>query len=139
MTCQSWNLPNNPRSVHSLKSQTTVRFLHFCLNAIVTQNNVKSDSETLFYSIVMTTCSTVLAMGAMPLLLYLYSQGFSGLGNAVPYTGIFIALMMTIIPCAVGIAINHWAPRYSQIIIKVNCTSGAKVCNLWVFEWGRIL
>ncbi|GAA6112000.1 sodium/bile acid cotransporter-like [Tachysurus ichikawai] len=69
-------------------------------------------------SIVMTTCSTVLALGAMPLLLYLYCQGFSGLEKAVPFTGIIIALLMTIVPCAVGIAINHWVPRYSQIIIK---------------------
>lgn len=93
------------------------------------QNNVKRDSDSLFYSIVMTTCSTVLALGAMPLLLYLYCQGFSGLENAVPYTGIFIALVMTLVPCAVGIAINHWAPRYSQIIIKVYCNSGTKVCS----------
>lgn len=55
----------------------------------------------------------------MPLLLYLYCQGFSGLENAVPYAGIIIALIMTLMPCAVGIAINHWAPRYSQVIIKV--------------------
>ncbi|TTC73830.1 Sodium/bile acid cotransporter [Bagarius yarrelli] len=69
-------------------------------------------------SIVMTTCSTVLALGAMPLLLYLYCQGFSGLEKAVPYTGIIIALVMTLVPCGVGIAINHWAPRYSKFIIK---------------------
>ncbi|XP_053366248.1 hepatic sodium/bile acid cotransporter-like [Clarias gariepinus] len=70
-------------------------------------------------SIVMTTCSTVLALGAMPLLLYLYGQGFSGLESAIPYAGIFIALIMTLLPCAVGIAINHWAPRYSEIVTKV--------------------
>ncbi|KAF4083907.1 hypothetical protein AMELA_G00122680 [Ameiurus melas] len=69
-------------------------------------------------SIVMTTCSTVLALGVMPLLLYLYCRGFSGLENAVPYSRISIALIMTIVPCAVGIAIHHWAPRYSQIVIK---------------------
>ncbi|KAK3562592.1 hypothetical protein QTP86_002076 [Hemibagrus guttatus] len=61
---------------------------------------------------------SVLALGAMPLLLYLYCQSFSGLETAVPYTGIIIALVMTIVPCTVGIAINHWAPRYSQIVIK---------------------
>ncbi|XP_072545844.1 hepatic sodium/bile acid cotransporter-like isoform X2 [Salminus brasiliensis] len=70
-------------------------------------------------SIVMTTCSTVLALGAMPFLLYLYCQGFSGLENAVPYAGIVIALVMTLVPCAFGIAINHWAPRFSPMIIKV--------------------
>ncbi|XP_030643151.1 sodium/bile acid cotransporter-like [Chanos chanos] len=73
-------------------------------------------------SIVMTTCSTVLALGMMPLLLYLYCQGFANLANAVPYTGITIALIMTLAPCAIGIAINHWFPRYSQIIIKAGLT-----------------
>uniref|UniRef100_A0A3B4CE55 Hepatic sodium/bile acid cotransporter n=1 Tax=Pygocentrus nattereri TaxID=42514 RepID=A0A3B4CE55_PYGNA len=70
-------------------------------------------------SILMTTCSTVVALGAMPLLLYLYCQGFSGLENAVPYAGIIIALILTLVPCAIGIAINHWASRYSQMIVKV--------------------
>ncbi|XP_060789981.1 hepatic sodium/bile acid cotransporter-like [Neoarius graeffei] len=69
-------------------------------------------------SVVMTTCSTVLALGAMPLLLFLYCQGLANLENAVPYIKIFIALLMTLVPCAVGITINHWAPRYSQFIIK---------------------
>ncbi|XP_066498681.1 hepatic sodium/bile acid cotransporter-like [Hoplias malabaricus] len=70
-------------------------------------------------SIVMTTCSTVVALGAMPFLLYLYCQGFPGLENAVPYAGIIIALIMTLVPCAIGIAINHWARRYSKTIIKI--------------------
>ncbi|XP_038864974.1 sodium/bile acid cotransporter-like [Salvelinus namaycush] len=70
-------------------------------------------------SIVMTTCSTVLALGMMPLLLFLYCHGFNNLENAVPYTGITIALIMTLVPCAIGIAINHRVPQYSQIIIKV--------------------
>ncbi|KAL7873439.1 hypothetical protein AOLI_G00125100 [Acnodon oligacanthus] len=70
-------------------------------------------------SIVMTTCSTVMALGAMPLLLYLYCQGFPGLENAVPYVGIIIALIMTLVPCTIGITINHWASRYSQMIVKV--------------------
>ncbi|XP_062863756.1 hepatic sodium/bile acid cotransporter [Trichomycterus rosablanca] len=70
-------------------------------------------------SIVMTTCSTVLTLGAMPLLLYLYCKGVSGLQQAVPYFGIFVALIMTLAPCGIGIAINHWAPHYSQIILKI--------------------
>ncbi|KAI4882535.1 hypothetical protein NFI96_010406 [Prochilodus magdalenae] len=70
-------------------------------------------------SIVMTTCSTVMALGAMPLLLYLYCKGFSGLENAVPYAGIIISLVMTLVPCAIGVAINHWAARYSKTIVKV--------------------
>lgn len=70
----------------------------------------------------MTTCSTVLALGMMSLLLFLYCHGFNNLENAVPYTGITIALIMTLVPCAIGIAINHRVPQYSQIIIKVSLT-----------------
>ena len=67
----------------------------------------------------MTTCSTVAALGMMPLLLFLYCQGFNNLENAVPYTGITLALLMTLVPCAIGIAINHHKPNYSPIITKV--------------------
>ncbi|KAL7888410.1 hypothetical protein AOLI_G00033840 [Acnodon oligacanthus] len=70
-------------------------------------------------SIVMTTCSTVLALAMMPLLLYLYCWGFSGLEAAVPYTGITITLVMTLLPCAIGIFINYKAPQQAKIITKV--------------------
>ncbi|KAM6961101.1 hepatic sodium/bile acid cotransporter-like [Aplochiton taeniatus] len=70
-------------------------------------------------SIVMTTCSTVMALGMMPLLLFLYCQGFDNLENAVPYTGITIALILTLAPCGIGIVINHYKPQHSPVIIKV--------------------
>ncbi|KAF7664027.1 hypothetical protein LDENG_00191880 [Lucifuga dentata] len=70
-------------------------------------------------SIVMTTCSTFLALGMMPLLLYLYCQGFSDLQNAMPYTDIVIGLFMILIPCSAGIFINYYRPQYSKIITKV--------------------
>ncbi|KAL2098613.1 hypothetical protein ACEWY4_005093 [Coilia grayii] len=69
-------------------------------------------------SIVMTTCSTVLALGMMPALLYLYCKGFE-LESAVPYAGILVALIMTLVPCCVGIAINHWRPHWSRVVMKV--------------------
>ncbi|XP_029317002.1 sodium/bile acid cotransporter-like [Cottoperca gobio] len=70
-------------------------------------------------SIVMTTCSCIAALGLMPLLLYIYCQGFTGLENAVPYVGIICALVFTLVPCSIGIAINHYKPNYSSIIQKV--------------------
>ncbi|XP_062406408.1 hepatic sodium/bile acid cotransporter [Sardina pilchardus] len=70
-------------------------------------------------SIVMTACSTLLALGMMPLLLFLYCQGITGLESAVPYGGISIALVMTLVPCAIGIYINHRVPQYSKLITKV--------------------
>ncbi|KAM9779384.1 hepatic sodium/bile acid cotransporter isoform X2 [Syngnathus typhle] len=73
-------------------------------------------------SIVMTSCSTLLALGMMPLLLYLYCQGFGDLQNAVPYVDITVALAMILVPCGIGIFINHYRPQYSKIITKIGLT-----------------
>lgn len=70
-------------------------------------------------SIVMTASSSLLALGMMPLLLFLYIQGFPGLHNAVPYGGITLTLIMTLIPCAIGIYLKHRFPSYSRRITKV--------------------
>ncbi|KAG1964154.1 ileal sodium/bile acid cotransporter [Pimephales promelas] len=70
-------------------------------------------------SVVMTTCSTALGLGMMPLLLYLYSQGFSNLVQYVPFTGITFALIMILVACGIGILINYRVPQYSKIIIQV--------------------
>ncbi|KAJ8007339.1 hypothetical protein DPEC_G00116500 [Dallia pectoralis] len=70
-------------------------------------------------SIVLTNCSTTLALAMMPLLLLLYSQGFSDLASFVPYAGICLALVMTLVPCGIGILINYYRPQYSKTITKV--------------------
>ncbi|XP_047429538.1 sodium/bile acid cotransporter isoform X2 [Mugil cephalus] len=69
-------------------------------------------------SIVMTSCSTLLALGMMPLLLFLYCKGFPNLQNAVPYANIMISLVMILVPCGIGILINHFRPQYAKIIKK---------------------
>uniref|UniRef100_A0A8C8R7Q5 Hepatic sodium/bile acid cotransporter n=1 Tax=Pelusios castaneus TaxID=367368 RepID=A0A8C8R7Q5_9SAUR len=71
-------------------------------------------------SIVMTTCSTLLALGLMPLLLYLYSRGLykGDLQGKVPYKGIVISLAMMLIPCTIGIFLNAKKPQYTRLIIK---------------------
>ncbi|KAM9703243.1 hepatic sodium/bile acid cotransporter isoform 1-T2 [Menidia menidia] len=73
-------------------------------------------------SIVMTSCSTLLALGMMPLLLYLYCQGFSGLQSAVPYVDIVLSLVMILVPCGAGILLNHYRPQHSRLITKVGLT-----------------
>ncbi|XP_012732605.2 sodium/bile acid cotransporter [Fundulus heteroclitus] len=70
-------------------------------------------------SIVMTTCSTLLALGMMPLLLFLYCQGFSNLQKAVPYVDIIVSLVAILVPCGTGILINYFRPQYSKMITKV--------------------
>lgn len=61
----------------------------------------------------------MVGLGMMPLLLFILSHGFPGLENAVPYKGIIAALVLTLVPCGVGILINHHKPKYSQIVKKV--------------------
>lgn len=69
----------------------------------------------------MTTCSTVLAIGLMPLLLYLYSGGLyeGDLEGKVPYKGIITSLVIMLIPCAIDIILNEKKPEYTGFIIKV--------------------
>ncbi|XP_064920487.1 hepatic sodium/bile acid cotransporter [Columba livia] len=71
-------------------------------------------------NIVMTTCSTVLAIGLMPPLLYLYSGGLyeGDLEGKVPYKGIITSLVIMLIPSAIGIILNEKKPQYTGFIIK---------------------
>ncbi|XP_060772323.1 hepatic sodium/bile acid cotransporter isoform X2 [Neoarius graeffei] len=69
-------------------------------------------------SIVMTTCSTLAALGMMPLLLFIYCHGFSNL-SVLPYGNIILALFLTVLPCAFGIYINHRVPQYSKLVTRV--------------------
>ncbi|GCB62432.1 hepatic sodium/bile acid cotransporter isoform X1 [Scyliorhinus torazame] len=102
-------------------------------------------------SIVMTTCSTVLALGMMPLLLYLYCKGLS-LANKVPYKEISTSLFLTLIPCGIGIFLNSKYPKYSKIITKtglfilllaaliIGILSGMSIGTaLWMFFSSRLL
>ncbi|XP_056337675.1 hepatic sodium/bile acid cotransporter isoform X1 [Danio aesculapii] len=73
-------------------------------------------------SIVMTACSTVLALAMMPLLLYLYSWGFSNLVDFVPFTGIIFSLILILVPCGIGILINYRMPQYSKMITQAGLT-----------------
>lgn len=67
----------------------------------------------------MTTCSCVAALGMMPLLLYIFCRGINKLEAAVPYGGIMTTLALTLIPCAIGILINHHKPNYATLVKKV--------------------
>ncbi|KAL6105882.1 slc10a1 [Pungitius sinensis] len=89
-------------------------------------------------SIVMTSCSSIAALALMPLLLFVYSQGFSGLEKAVPYVGIASALAFTLVPCGVGIAINHYRPNYAPVVKKVGLTA-LIICGIVVFSLSGVL
>ncbi|KAM4665600.1 LOW QUALITY PROTEIN: hepatic sodium/bile acid cotransporter [Amazona ochrocephala] len=74
--------------------------------------------EDMNLSIVMTTCSTLLAIGLMPLLLYLYGLYEGDLEGKIPYKGIITSLVLMLIPCAIGVILNEKKPQCTGFIIK---------------------
>ncbi|XP_063806832.1 ileal sodium/bile acid cotransporter-like [Pseudophryne corroboree] len=76
-------------------------------------------------SISMTTCSTLLALGMMPLCLFLYTKTWVDSSSVViPYDSIGIALVSLVIPVGVGIFANYKWPRYAKKILKVGSITG---------------
>uniref|UniRef100_A0A8D1DBT2 Ileal sodium/bile acid cotransporter n=1 Tax=Sus scrofa TaxID=9823 RepID=A0A8D1DBT2_PIG len=77
-------------------------------------------------SISMTTCSTVLALGMMPLCLLIYTKLWVNSGMIViPFDNIGISLVALIVPVSIGIFVNHKWPRQAKIILKVGSITGA--------------
>ncbi|XP_025853914.1 sodium-dependent organic anion transporter [Vulpes vulpes] len=76
-------------------------------------------------SITMTTCSTVAALGMMPLCLYLYTFSWNLEQNlTIPYQNIGITLVCLTIPVAFGIYVNYRWPKQSKIILKIGAIVG---------------
>ncbi|KAH0510597.1 Solute carrier family 10 member 6 [Microtus ochrogaster] len=71
-------------------------------------------------SISMTTCSTVAALGMMPLCLYLYTWSWDLKQNlTIPYQSIGITLGSLIVPVAFGFFVNYRWPKQAKVILKV--------------------
>lgn len=73
-------------------------------------------------SILMTTCSSLLGLGVMPLNIYLYSQLImdDALGeDVIPYGNIMINIALTLVPVFIGIVIGHFKPQWVNNTIKV--------------------
>ncbi|XP_034860473.1 solute carrier family 10 member 6 [Mirounga leonina] len=76
-------------------------------------------------SITMTTCSTVAALGMMPLCLYLYTSSWNLEQTlTIPYQNIGITLVCLTIPVAFGIYVNYRWPKQSKIILKIGAIVG---------------
>ncbi|XP_049741775.1 sodium-dependent organic anion transporter [Elephas maximus indicus] len=76
-------------------------------------------------SISMTTCSTVAALGMMPLCLYFYTWSWKLEQNlTIPYQNIGITLVCLTIPVAFGIYVNYRWPKQSKIILKIGAIVG---------------
>ncbi|XP_068121361.1 ileal sodium/bile acid cotransporter-like [Hyperolius riggenbachi] len=76
-------------------------------------------------SVGMTSCSTLFALGMMPLCLFLYTKMWVD-ANAIviPYSTIGIALVALIVPVCVGSFVNHKWPKPARIIAMVGSGIG---------------
>ncbi|XP_043935752.1 solute carrier family 10 member 6 [Protopterus annectens] len=76
-------------------------------------------------SICMTATSTVLAMGMMPLCLYIYTSSWVHAENIrIPYYNIGTTLITLIVPISGGVFVNYKWPKQAKIILKVGSTVG---------------
>ncbi|XP_070541985.1 sodium-dependent organic anion transporter-like [Ptychodera flava] len=71
-------------------------------------------------SVCLTTCSTVLAVGAMPLCLFLYGRSWTADAEfSVPYLIVIVSLIMILIPGALGLLLKWKLPKYIKKITNV--------------------
>ncbi|XP_036613467.1 ileal sodium/bile acid cotransporter [Trichosurus vulpecula] len=76
-------------------------------------------------SISMTTCSTLLALGMMPLCLYIYTKMWTDTGAIkIPYDSLGTTLVALIIPISVGILVKNKWPKQARIILRVGSILG---------------
>lgn len=77
-------------------------------------------------SVSMTTCSTLLALGMMPLCLFLYTKTWVDSGTIViPYDSIGTSLVALVIPVSIGMFVNYKWPPKAKIILKIGSIAGA--------------
>ncbi|XP_006988391.1 ileal sodium/bile acid cotransporter [Peromyscus maniculatus bairdii] len=77
-------------------------------------------------SVSMTTCSTLLALGMMPLCLFIYTKTWVDSGTIViPYDSIGTSLVALVIPVSIGMYVNHKWPQKAKIILKIGSIAGA--------------
>ncbi|XP_061092837.1 ileal sodium/bile acid cotransporter-like [Conger conger] len=76
-------------------------------------------------SISMTTCSSILAMGMMPLCLLIYTSVWTSSDTIqIPYQSIGITLISLLIPVALGIYVKNRWPAAAKKILKVGSIMG---------------
>nr|XP_017825882.3 ileal sodium/bile acid cotransporter [Callithrix jacchus] len=77
-------------------------------------------------SISMTTCSTLLALGMMPLCLLIYTKMWVDSGSLkIPYDNIGTSLVALVVPVSIGMFVNHKWPQKAKIILKIGSIAGA--------------
>ncbi|UYV82636.1 hypothetical protein LAZ67_22000290 [Cordylochernes scorpioides] len=78
----------------------------------------------LALSVAMTTASTLLALGFIPLNIWLYGRGLETASLVIPYGKIATSLVYVTAPVALGVLIKLRLPRVANVITKVGSWSG---------------
>ncbi|XP_071500302.1 ileal sodium/bile acid cotransporter-like [Diadema antillarum] len=71
-------------------------------------------------SVSMTTVSTAVAVGMMPLNLFIYARVWTSDSTVIPYMNIFTTLLTILIPAAFGVFLNWWKKEWSTWITRVS-------------------
>ncbi|KAJ3593523.1 hypothetical protein NHX12_005857 [Muraenolepis orangiensis] len=76
-------------------------------------------------SVSMTACSSILALGMMPLCLLIYTSMWTSTDTIqIPYESIGITLVALLIPIALGIYVKHKKPLLAKKILKIGSIMG---------------
>ncbi|KAM9347690.1 ileal sodium/bile acid cotransporter [Symphorus nematophorus] len=76
-------------------------------------------------SISMTACSSIMALGMMPLCLFIYTTTWTSSDTIqIPYDSIGITLVSLLVPIAVGIYVKRRWPHMAKKILKVGSIAG---------------
>ncbi|XP_047482739.1 solute carrier family 10 member 6-like isoform X2 [Penaeus chinensis] len=73
----------------------------------------------LALSIMMTAISSMVAFGAMPLNLWLYTQPWTDQELRVPYMNVLLSLAFVTTPAVVGMVVRHYNRKWANYISKV--------------------
>lgn len=81
----------------------------------------------LALSVAMTACSTIVAVGVMPLVLWIYASPFSQTAITIPYGEIIKTLLLVLVPVALGMAIRAKSARAATITERIGGAAGIGV------------
>ena len=76
----------------------------------------------------MTAVSTLLAIGMLPLNLFIYSRSWTDSALIIPYLNIFKSFALMIVPAALGILVKWKLPKFAEILVKVNVAKYVIFC-----------
>jgi bile acid transporter len=89
---------------------------------------------TLSLSILMTVCSTLVAVALVPVLLAFYSRGIEGQWQ-IPPGNVIQVLFVLLVPTVIGIALRKWNANVGAVIEMIGGLLGVVVILFLIVSW----